>query len=145
MIALIQRVTSASVDIAGERVAGIGPGAMVLVGVRAADTRANADKLCQRLLGYRMYSDEFGKMNLDILQSGGALLLVPQFTLAADTTRGRRAGFSTAAAPDEASPLFDYFCDLAQAANADVQRGRFRADMAVSLVNDGPVTFWLEA
>ena len=145
MIALIQRVTEASVAIAGERVAEIGPGAMVLLGVRAADTQANAEKLSQRLLGYRLFSDASGKMNLDIQQSGGGLLLVPQFTLAADTNSGRRPGFSTAKPPVEASQLFDYFCDLVQAASLDVQRGRFGADMAVSLVNDGPVTFWLEA
>lgn len=145
MIALIQRVTEASVAIAGARVAEIGPGAMVLVGVRAADTQANAEKLSQRLLGYRLFSDTSGKMNLDIQQSGGGLLLVPQFTLAADTKSGRRPGFSTAKPPDEASQLFDYFCDLVQAASPDVQRGRFGADMAVSLVNEGPVTFWLEA
>ncbi|MEE9334984.1 MAG: D-aminoacyl-tRNA deacylase [Granulosicoccaceae bacterium] len=145
MIALIQRVTEASVVIAGERVADIGPGAMVLVGVRAADAEANAQKLCQRLLSYRMFADENGKMNLDIQQSGGELLLVPQFTLAADTKSGRRPGFSTAAPPTEASSLFDYFCSLAVAAGRDVQRGRFGADMAVSITNDGPVTFWLEA
>jgi len=118
---------------------------MVLVGVRAADTQANAEKLCQRLLGYRMFSDENDKMNLNIQQSGGGLLLVPQFTLAADTKSGRRPGFSTAAAPAAANQLFNYFCDRVEVAGLDVQRGHFGADMAVSLVNDGPVTFWLEA
>jgi len=114
LIALIQRVTQASVSIADNTVAAIGPGALVLIGVRATDTKANAEKLSQRLISYRVFSDENGKMNLDIQQSGGSLLLVPQFTLAADTSSGRRPG-------------------------------RFGADMAVSLVNDGPVTFWLEA
>ena len=145
MIALIQRVTTASVAVEGNSIAEIGPGALVLVGVRTADTQANAEKLCRRLLGYRIFSDEEGKMNLDIQRSGGGLLLVPQFTLAADTTSGRRPGFSTAAPPDKASQLFDYFCEIAEATATDVQRGRFGADMAVSLVNDGPVTFWLEA
>ena len=145
MIALTQRVTKASVAVDGECIADIGPGAMVLVGVRTTDTQANAEKLCQRLLGYRMFSDENVKMNLNIQQSGGGLLLVPQFTLAADTQSGRRPGFSTAAPPAAASQLFDYFYDLVEAADLDVQRGRFGADMAVSLVNDGPVTFWLEA
>ncbi len=145
LIALIQRVTKAGVVIDGENIAEIGSGALVLVGVRAADTKANAEKLCQRLLGYRVFSDENGKMNLDIQQSNGSLLLVPQFTLAADTKSGRRPGFSTAAPPAIASQLFDDFCEIAKAAGTDVQRGRFGADMAVSLVNDGPVTFWLEA
>ena len=145
MIALIQRVTEAAVTINGARVGEIGAGAMVLVGVRAADTHESAEKLGKRLLGYRLFSDENGKMNLDIQQAGGGLLLVPQFTLAADTNSGRRPGFSTAAPPDKANELFDYFCEQVQAAMPGLQRGRFGADMAVSLVNDGPVTFWLEA
>jgi len=118
---------------------------MVLVGVRAEDTQANADKLCKRLLNYRVFADENGKMNLDIQQSNGGLLLVPQFTLAADTRSGRRPGFSTAAPPERAAELFDYFCEQAQSTIPALQRGQFGADMAVALVNDGPVTFWLEA
>ncbi len=146
MIALIQRVTKASVAVDGNCIADIGSGALVLVGVRTADTQVNAEKLCQRLMGYRMFSDENEKMNLNIQQSSGGLLLVPQFTLAADTKSGRRPGFSTAAPPAEANQLFNYFCDrVEQSADLVVQRGQFGADMAVSLVNDGPVTFWLEA
>lgn len=145
MIALIQRVTEAAVTINGTCVGEIGAGAMVLIGVRANDTRESAEKLCKRLLGYRLFADKNGKMNLDIRQSSGGLLLVPQFTLAADTKSGRRPGFSTAAPPAEAELLFDYLCEQVQADMPGLQRGRFGADMAVSLVNDGPVTFWLEA
>jgi D-aminoacyl-tRNA deacylase len=144
MIALIQRVSRADVQVASETVGAIGRGILALIGVRRGDDTVAADRLLERLLSYRIFSDEQGKMNLSLRDTQGELLLVPQFTLAADTHKGTRAGFSTAAAPDEARRLFDYFQGRARALHGSVAAGVFGADMQVSLVNDGPVTFWLE-
>lgn len=144
MIALVQRVTQASVTIDGSVVGEISTGLCVLVGVKQADNPQTMQKLVDKLLGYRIFSDENGRMNLDIQQSGGELLLVPQFTLAADTSQGRRPGFSTAAKPELAKELFDTFCQQVEQQHQKPQTGQFGADMQVALVNDGPVTFWLE-
>jgi len=144
MIGLLQRVRHAQVDIGTERVAAIGAGMLVLVGVQQDDTEAAADRLLERLIGYRMFADDNGKMNLDIKQAGGELLLVPQFTLAADTNSGMRPGFSTAATPAMGQYLFSYLLAQAQLQPLPVASGQFGEDMQVSLLNDGPVTFWLE-
>jgi D-tyrosyl-tRNA(Tyr) deacylase len=144
MIALIQRVNRAAVTVDSETVGAIGRGILALIGVQRGDTTASADRLLERVLTYRIFSDEQGKMNLSLRDIQGELLLVSQFTLAADTQKGTRAGFSTAAAPEEAKRLFDYFLDRARASHGTVAAGVFGADMQVSLVNDGPVTFWLE-
>jgi D-tyrosyl-tRNA(Tyr) deacylase len=144
MIGLLQRVTSASVASGGHEVARIGAGLLVLVGVQEDDGEPQAGRLLQRLLGYRVFPDAEGKMNLSLRDTGGGLLLVPQFTLAADTHSGTRAGFSTAAAPERASELYAHVVAQARAAWPQVVSGEFGADMQVSLVNDGPVTFWLE-
>jgi D-tyrosyl-tRNA(Tyr) deacylase len=144
MIGLLQRVTRAQVEVGGECIAAIGSGLLVLVGVQQGDSESGADRLLERLLGYRVFPDADGRMNLGLGAVGGGLLLVPQFTLAADTRSGMRPGFSTAASPDEGRRLFDYLVRQAQMRHAQVQSGRFGADMQVSLLNDGPVTFWLE-
>jgi len=144
MIGLLQRVRQAQVDIGGERVASIGAGLLVLVGVQHVDNEATADRLLERLLGYRVFADADGKMNLNIKQTAGELLLVPQFTLAADTRSGMRPGFSTAASPAEGQRLFTYLLEQARLQQLPVASGQFGEDMQVSLVNDGPVTFWLE-
>jgi D-aminoacyl-tRNA deacylase len=144
MIALIQRVARADVQVDSETVGAIGRGILALVGVRRGDNVLSADRLLERLLTYRIFPDEQGKMNLSLRDIQGELLLVPQFTLAADTHKGTRAGFSTAAAPDEARRLFDHLLARARASHASVAAGVFGANMQVSLVNDGPVTFWLE-
>lgn len=144
MIALIQRVASASVQVHGEIIDAIGPGVLAFIGVVRGDDRAHAERLLQRLLDYRLFPDEVGRMNLSLRQMGGALMLVPQFTLAADTERGNRASFSAAADPAEAEVLFAHLLARARECHAGVAAGRFGAHMQVSLVNDGPVTFWLE-
>lgn len=144
MIALLQRVSAASVVVDGRTVGEIGRGLMVLLGVEAGDTAAEADRLMERLLSYRVFSDEAGKMNLSLRDVRGGLLLVPQFTLAADTRKGLRPSFSTAAPPDVGSALFDHAVARASALHAPVAQGSFGADMKVSLTNDGPVTFWLQ-
>lgn len=144
MIGLLQRVASARVEAARNTLGAIDQGLLVLVGVQKGDTEQKADRLLQRLLGYRVFPDEQGKMNLSLKDTGGGLLLVPQFTLAADTRSGMRPGFSTAAPPDEGRRLFDYLVTRARAGHTVVASGEFGADMQVSLVNDGPVTFWLE-
>ena len=144
MIALLQRVLSAHVEIDGERIAGIGPGLLVMLGVCRGDGEQQADRLLERLLGYRVFPDAEGKMNLGLSQAGGGLLLVPQFTLAADTRSGMRPSFTPAAAPETGRRLFDYFAGRARELHRDAGCGRFGADMQVTLVNDGPVTFWLE-
>jgi D-tyrosyl-tRNA(Tyr) deacylase len=145
MIALIQRVTEASVRIEGQVVGAVGAGILALIGVRRGDDRSAADRLLERLLGYRIFPDEQHRMNLSLRDIRGGLLLVPQFTLAADTQKGTRPGFSTAAAPEDARELFSYLLGLARGTHPSVAAGVFGADMRVSLVNDGPVTFWLEA
>lgn len=143
LIALLQRVNTASVTI-GDQIAGaIGPGLLALVGVERGDTPQQADRLLERVLNYRMFSDLAGKMNFSVRDTAGGLLLVSQFTLAADTNSGNRPSFTRAAAPHEGEKLFAYLIGRARQAHPIVQTGRFGADMQVSLVNDGPVTFWL--
>lgn len=144
MIGLIQRVSRAGVSSGGRRLGEIGRGTLALIGIRPGDDRAAADRLLERLLAYRIFPDAEGRMNLSLQAIGGGLLLVPQFTLAADTRKGTRAGFSTAAAPEVARELFGYLLGRALSAHAPVAAGEFGADMQVELVNDGPVTFWLE-
>lgn len=144
MIGLLQRVTQAEVSVDGHRIARIGHGLLVLVGVQKGDDETRAERLLDRLLGYRVFEDDAGKMNLSLLETGGALLLVPQFTLAADTHKGRRPGFSNAAVPEEGARLFDYLLARAGGRVPLLQSGKFGADMQVGLVNSGPVTFWLE-
>lgn len=144
MIALIQRVTEARVAVDGQVVSAIGRGIVALVGVERGDGEAQAERLAERVLGYRIFPDQAGKMNLSLLDIGGGLLAVPQFTLAADTKKGTRAGFSTAAAPDEGIRLFEFFVKKSRERIPGTKIGRFGADMKVSLVNDGPVTFWLQ-
>ena len=145
MIALIQRVSRADVRIAGRVAGAIDRGLVALIGVSRGDDEAAADRLLERVLGYRVFPDDEGRMNASLRDIGGGLLLVPQFTLAADTRKGTRAGFSTAAAPEDARKLFDYLLKAALGAHTTVAAGEFGADMQVSLTNDGPVTFWLEA
>jgi len=144
LIALIQRVAEARVAIDGQTAGAIGRGVLALVGVERGDMEREAVRLAQRVLGYRVFPDAAGKMNLSLADIAGGLLLVPQFTLAADTTSGTRPGFSTAAAPPDGARLFDYFVQVCRERHAGVATGRFGADMQVSLVNDGPVTFWLQ-
>lgn len=144
MKALIQRVTTARVDVNNETIGEIGPGMLVLVGIDAHDTDASVDALSDRLLKYRLFSDDDGRMNLNIKQSGGGILLVSQFTLSADTRKGLRPGFSTAATPAEGERLFNRVVDRIQQQHDPVATGKFGANMQVSLQNDGPVTFLLE-
>lgn len=144
MIGLLQRVTQARVEVAGEPVGEIDRGLLVLVGVEKGDDQARADRLLERLLGYRVFPDAEDRMNLSLKEIRGGLLLVPQFTLPADTRKGMRPSFSSAAPPATGSELFSYLLDRAQAVHSPVASGRFGADMQVSLVNDGPVTFWLQ-
>lgn len=144
MIALIQRVSEAAVHVNGKVVGEIQNGILALVGVEKGDSELQADRLLQRVLAYRIFPDTEGRMNLDVRQSGGRLLLVSQFTLAANTRKGNRASFTSAAPPDEGRRLFDYFVNKAIEAMPDTQTGEFGADMKVKLVNDGPVTFWLQ-
>ncbi len=145
MIGLLQRVTQAQVEVAGEVVGAIERGLLVLVGVQQGDTEARAERLLERLLGYRVFPDAADRMNLSLRDIDGGLLLVPQFTLAADTRKGTRASFTPAAVPAEGERLFDHLVARARASHPRVATGRFAADMRVSLVNDGPVTFWLES
>ena len=144
MIGLLQRVSEGRVRVDGRVVAEIGAGLLVMVGVQRTDDEAKADRLLERLLGYRVFPDDTGRMNHSLQDIQGGLLLVPQFTLAADTHKGTRAGFSKAAAPAEGERLFDYLHERAKAQHALVSSGVFGAHMHVELVNDGPVTFWLE-
>lgn len=144
MIALIQRVSRAEVAVAGVPVGRIERGILAFVGVRRGDTETDAERLLERIAGYRIFPDDEGRMNRSLRDVSGELMLVSQFTLAADTRSGMRAGFSTAAPPDEGRRLFDFLVNAARAALPKVATGEFGAHMAVSLVNDGPVTFWLE-
>ena len=144
MIALIQRVAHARVDVAGETVGQIGSGLLVLPGVQRDDDEATADKLLHKVSHYRIFPDADGKMNLNVQQAGGSLLVVSQFTLAAETDKGLRPSFSNGGAPELAERLYDYFVARSAASGIATQSGRFAADMQVSLLNDGPVTFWLE-
>jgi D-tyrosyl-tRNA(Tyr) deacylase len=143
VIALVQRVTAAKVTVGGETVGAIGRGVLALIGVERGDSEAEADRLIHKLISFRMFEDDSGKMNRSLADIGGELLAVPQFTLAADTNSGTRASFSAAAAPPDAQRLFAYFVELLRS-KSRVATGRFGADMQVSLVNDGPVTFWLQ-
>ncbi|PZQ16357.1 MAG: D-tyrosyl-tRNA(Tyr) deacylase [Rhodanobacter denitrificans] len=144
MIALIQRVSQASVSVDGETVGRIGAGLLALVAVQPPDGQAQTERTLERLLGYRVFSDAQGRMNRSLRDTGGGLLLVPQFTLAADTRSGLRPSFTTAATPEHGRHWFERLVEAARAAHADVQTGRFGAHMQVGLTNDGPVTFWLE-
>ncbi|MCP5324771.1 MAG: D-tyrosyl-tRNA(Tyr) deacylase [Oceanospirillaceae bacterium] len=145
MKALIQRVSEASVEVDGQIVGAIGAGILVLLGVEKGDDEQQADKLLHKISHYRMFYDADGKMNLNVQEIGGSLLVVSQFTLAAETEKGLRPSFSSAAQPAEAQRLYDYFVAQAQKQNCPVQTGQFAADMKVRLLNDGPVTFWLSA
>jgi D-tyrosyl-tRNA(Tyr) deacylase len=144
MIALIQRVTRASVEVQGRCVGAIDAGILALIGVQPDDDAASAGRLLARILAYRIFPDAQQRMNRSLAETGGGLLLVPQFTLAAETGKGTRPGFSTAAAPELAQRLFAGLVESATAAHPRVASGEFGADMQVALVNDGPVTFWLE-
>ena len=144
MIGLLQRVTKASVVVEGETIAAIEHGLLVLIGVERGDSETQADKLLEKLLTYRVFADANERMNLSVQAVRGGLLLVPQFTLAVDTSSGTRPGFSAAAPPDEGRRLFQYLVAQAQIRHSPVALGEFGADMQVSLVNDGPVTFWLQ-
>jgi D-tyrosyl-tRNA(Tyr) deacylase len=145
VIALIQRVTGAAVTVDEREVGAIGRGILALVGIERGDDRAQAERLLERVLGYRVFEDDAGRMNVSLRDIAGGLLLVPQFTLAADTHKGTRPGFSTAAAPDAARGLFDELVAVARQRHANVATGEFGAHMRVTLTNDGPVTFWLRA
>ncbi len=145
MIALIQRVSQARVDVDGATVGAIGSGLLALIGVQPGDGQAQTQRLLERVLGYRVFADAQGRMNRSLADIGGGLLLVSQFTLAADTRSGMRPGFSTAAVPTEAERWFNRLVELARARHPGVETGRFGAHMQVHLVNDGPVTFRLEA
>ena len=143
MIALIQRVTQAKVEVGGEVVGQIGKGLLVLLGVEKDDDRAKADKLAEKVLNYRVFSDENDKMNLNVQQVAGEVLVVSQFTLVADTQKGLRPSFSKGAIPSLANELYEYFAQKC-GEKVNVECGRFAADMQVSLTNNGPVTFWLQ-
>jgi len=144
MRCLIQRVTEARVDIDGTAVGAIGPGMLVLVCAMQGDSEAAAALLARKTVNLRIFRDDDGRMNRSLVDTGGAALIVSQFTLAADTSRGNRPGFSAAAPPAEGEALYERFCDLVREYGVEVAKGRFGADMAVSLTNDGPVTIWLE-
>lgn len=144
MIALIQRVLNASVTVEGKTVGEIGPGLLVLLGVEQDDNEQKAERLCERVLGYRIFGDENDKMNLNVQQAGGSVLVVSQFTLVADTQKGMRPSFSRGAVPQEADRLYRYFVGQCLERGVETQTGEFAADMKVALVNDGPVTFWLQ-
>jgi len=143
VIGLLQRVSEARVVVAGETVGAIDAGLMVLVGVERGDGERQAERLLERLLGYRVFEDAAGRMNVCLRDTGGGLLLVPQFTLPADTHKGTRPSFTPAAPPEQGERQFDYLVARARESHSIVQTGRFGAHMQVSLVNDGPVTFWL--
>jgi D-tyrosyl-tRNA(Tyr) deacylase len=145
MIALIQRVTQAQVEVDGQRIGRIGPGLLALVAVQPNDAEPQLQRMVERLLGYRIFSDADGKMNRSLADTGGGLLLVPQFTLAADTAKGMRPSFTSAAPPEIGRTGFERLVELAKNRHPTVEIGRFGAHMHVSLTNDGPVTFWLEA
>ena len=143
MIALLQRVTKACVSVAGQEIAAIGPGMLALAAIERGDGPAEVERMADRLLRFRMFSDADGRMNLDLVTAGAGLLLVPQFTLAADTDSGHRPSFSGSAPPEAARALFNELCEAIRARGQTVETGRFGAEMQVGLVNDGPVTFSL--
>jgi D-tyrosyl-tRNA(Tyr) deacylase len=144
MIALLQRVSEAAVHVNEKLIGETGKGILALIGVERDDSRKQADRLLQRMLAYRMFPDDADRMNLNVRQAGGGLLLVPQFTLAADTNSGNRPSFTPAAEPAQGRRLFDYLAQQARLEMDDIATGTFGANMKVSLVNDGPVTFWLQ-
>ena len=144
MRALLQRVHSAKVTVGDETVGEIGPGLLILICAMDGDTRAQADRLATKIPKLRIFKDDAGKMNRSLLDTGGAALVVSQFTLAADTSRGNRPGFSTAAAPAEGEELYEYFAKKLRDQGIEIAQGRFGADMDVALVNDGPVTIWMD-
>lgn len=144
MISLLQRVSQASVTVEHEEIGRINKGLLVLLCAERHDTEKEADRLLERILNYRVFSDENGKMNLSVTSIGGELLIVPQFTLAADTGSGTRPSFTPAAPPDIGKKLFDYFVSQAKTRLPGIQTGQFGAHMQVALINDGPVTFWLD-
>lgn len=144
MIALIQRALSANVVVDGNVVGEIGPGLLILLGVEQDDSEQKAQRLCEKVLGYRIFGDENDKMNLNVQQAGGSVLVVSQFTLVADTQKGMRPSFSRGAVPAEADRLYQYFVAQCRERGVKTETGLFAADMKVSLVNDGPVTFWLQ-
>ena len=144
MKALLQRVSSATVDADGRPVGAIGPGLLVFLGLDSTDTRELADRMLDKLLSYRVFADDAGRMNRSVADVGGGILLVSQFTLSADTRKGLRPSFTSAMAPAEAETLYSYVLDRLRTRHSDVAAGQFGADMQVSLVNDGPVTFLLE-
>ena len=143
VIGLLQRVRWAKVSISGTPIAAIGPGLLVLIGIERGDSSAGADRLAERLLAYRVFPDQAGRMNRSVVDVGGELLLVPQFTLVADTDQGNRPGFDAAARPAEGQRLFEHLVGAARVRWPQVQTGRFGADMEIELVNSGPVTFSL--
>ena len=143
MIGLIQRVTHANVVVADEQIANIENGILLLLGVEKQDTEQNAKELLNKIINFRIFEDDDGKMNLSLLSKGGALLIVPQFTLPADTKKGTRPSFASAAPPELGKKLYDHFVVLAKELLVNVETGEFGADMKVGLTNDGPVTFWL--
>lgn len=143
MIAVLQRVTEAHVEVDGETIAAIGPGLMVLVAVEPDDGEAECKRMLERLLGYRVFPDDTGRMNRSLVDIGGGLLLVPQFTLAANTDKGMRPSFTSAASPEHGRQMFDGLLEMARESCPGVANGQFGAHMMVHLVNDGPVTFWL--
>jgi len=145
MICLIQRVSEARVEVDGQTVGAIGTGLLALVAVEPNDGEAQVSRMCERLLGYRVFADESGRMNCSVKDIRGGLLLVPQFTLAADTAKGMRPSFTSAAAPEHGKRWFERLVELARAAHPKVATGHFGAHMKVHLVNDGPTTFWLRA
>ncbi|MGB1388761.1 MAG: D-aminoacyl-tRNA deacylase [Paracoccaceae bacterium] len=145
MRALVQRVSEASVTVDGEVIGEIGGGVLILICAMQGDGEAQADKLAAKIAKMRIFRDDDGRMNRSLLDAGGAALVVSQFTLAADTSRGNRPGFSTAAPPEEGERLYEYFATQMATQGVTVATGRFGADMAVALVNDGPVTIWMEA
>jgi len=143
MLAIIQRVSEASVVVDAKEIASIEQGIVALIGIEKGDTDADAERLCKRILGYRIFSDLNDKMNLSVQDIQGSLLLVPQFTIVADTSKGLRPSFSSAETPLKSERLFDYFCEFATQNYPKIETGQFAADMKVSLCNDGPVTFTL--
>ncbi|WP_306116907.1 MULTISPECIES: D-aminoacyl-tRNA deacylase [unclassified Roseovarius] len=145
MRALLQRVSHASVTVDGSIIGQTGPGLLILICAMQGDTEAQADHLAAKIAKLRIFKDEAGKMNLSVRDIGGSALVVSQFTLAADTSRGNRPGFSTAASPDEGNRLYEYFAAQLAAQGVAVEKGEFGADMKVELLNDGPVTIWMEA
>ena len=144
MRALLQRVTEAEVKVEGQKIGSTGAGLLILICAMAGDRQAEADQLINKITKLRIFKDDAGKMNKSIMDIGGSALVVSQFTLAADTKRGNRPGFSTAAFPDEGRALYEYFADGLAQAGVAVETGKFSADMKVSLINDGPVTIWLD-